>query len=150
MHAGRLEWLFQLAMAMYFLMNLVTFCAVGIALYWYWESLQPVVTWKDPTGPGYRIVAVTPTALEVQWLQLGLLRNCPGRTDIALVGERFATHIDSYPFFIGPPTTFVRRYPLPEGLPLGTYEMRITDVARCNPLFESRQILSVPFTSGPP
>lgn len=40
---------------------------------------------------------------------------------------------------------------LPEGLPAGNYEIRILDVARCNPLFENRQILRIPFelSDGP-
>lgn len=142
--------LFQMALALYFVMNIVTFCVAGIALFWYVQSLEPVVTWDDPGGPGYRIVAVTPTYLEVQWLQLGLARDCPGRTDVALVGERFATHIDSYPFLIGPPMTFIRRYLLPKDLPQGRYEMRVIDSARCNPLFDSRQVLRIPFESVSP
>lgn len=138
--------LFSVALALYFILNAISLLVVAIALYWYVQSLRPVVNWVDPDGPGYRIVAITPECLEVRWVELELGLNCPGQTQIAIIGERFATHIDSYPFVIEPARhTFTSRYRLPPDLPAGQYELRILDIARCNPLFENRQVLRVPF-----
>lgn len=109
------DWLFALALALYFLMNGVSLIVAGVALYWYVEAMQPVVDWIDPDGPGYRLLEVTPARVQVRWIELQLLVDCPGRTEIAVIGERFATHIDAYPFVIERVRrTFVRNYPLPE------------------------------------
>lgn len=147
-HKGRVfyDWLFASALTLYFLMNVVSLGAVGLALIWYVEAQAPVVDWVDAEGPGYRVAAITPQYLEVRWIQLKLRRDCPGQTQVAIIGVRFATHIDSYPFVLEPQRqTFTRRYPLPADLPPGSYELRILDVAQCNPLFENRQVLRVPF-----
>lgn len=140
------DWLFAVALMLYFLMSAISLVIVGIALAWYVEAQAPVVDWVDAEGPGYRVMAVTPQYLEVRWIEMQLRLNCPGQTQVAILGPQYATHVDSYPFVVEPQRqTFTRRYPLPADLPPGPYELRILDIAQCNPLFENRQQLRVPF-----
>lgn len=142
---------FCLAAAIYFLANLVVILIAGVALWWYVESLRPVVDWIDPEGPGYRVLAQTPDYVEVRWIELRLLVDCPGRTEISVIGPNYASAIEAYPFVIDSQRrTFVRRYRLVPPLAPGDYEIRITDLARCSPLFQNRQILRVPFTVSSP
>lgn len=111
---------------------------------WWLQSQQIVVTFDD--NPGYRIIEVTKDHIEVKWINAKLQVSCPGRVEPILWGESASYAIASYPFVVQPyTTTFTRRYPIPEYFPDGDYELRINMVAQCNPLFETRQILRVPF-----
>lgn len=139
-----------LVLAIYFAANTITIALAGLALSWYVQSLQPVVDWEDPNGPGYRVLAVTPSYVEVQWIQLRLAVECPGHTEVTVLGNHLATAIEQYPFVIdNEPRTFVRRYAFPTGIPPGQYQVRVIDIAQCNPLFPHRQILRVPFEIKP-
>lgn len=140
------DWVFILLASLYVLLNGLTIAVAGLVLGWYVQSLRPVVDWIDPDGPGFRVVAVTPEQVSVRWINLRLALSCPGRTEVTIIGVRWASHIESYPFVIDElRQTFERHYPLPHGLPAGAYQLRITDIAACNPLFENRQILRIPF-----
>ena len=69
---------------------------------------------------------------------------------MAVIGARYASHIESYPFVIEHERkTFERTYRIPLDLPAGSYYVRIVDVARRNPLFDARQTLRVPFEISP-
>lgn len=140
------DWISIVIMAVYVLANLVTIGMAGMALVWYAQSSRPVVDWIDPEGPGFRVVAVTPEAVTVRWINLRLALPCPGRTEVAILGHQQASHIEAYPFVIDEMRqTFERRYALLPAMLPGVYQLRITDIAYCNPLFENRQILRVPF-----
>ncbi len=144
--SSQYDWVFIVLASLYVLINALTICIAGLAALWYFQSLRPVVDWVDPDGPGFRVVAVTPETVTVRWLQLRLKLSCPGHTEVAILGQHWASHIESYPFLIDAlPQTFNRYYALPKGLPAGAYQLRVTDIATCNPLFENRQILRVPF-----
>jgi len=146
LHLALSDWLFAAIVLIYFFMNAIAICVAGLALYWYVAAKQPVVDWIDPDGPGYRVLAVEPDAVTVQWIQLRLLRPCPGRTEVAILGAQRVSNIEAYPFLIDEERrTFVRRYKIPPDFPPGQYQLRIVDIARCSPLFESRQVLRVPF-----
>lgn len=142
----RCDWVYIAIMAVYALANCVTIGMAGVAIVWYVQSLRPVVDWIDPDGPGFRVMAVTPAAVTVRWINLRLALPCPGRTEVAILGHQQASHIEAYPFVIDERRqTFERRYALPPAMLPGAYQIRVTDIAYCNPLFENRQILRVPF-----
>ena len=140
------DWCFILSGLIYLLANLATISLAAIACWWYWQAQQPVVEWTDPEGPGFRVVAVTPETVIVRWINLRLAVPCPGRTEVTVLGEGLTAPIEAYPFIIDDmPQTFERRYALPKGIPPGAYVLRILDIATCNPLFEARQVLRIPF-----
>lgn len=135
-----------LAIVIYFIANFFTIVAASVAFVWYFDSLKPVVDWNDPDGPGYRVLEVTPTHVKVRWVELGMLDDCQGRTEISVVGNRIASHIEAYPFIITTERqTFDREYALPANAPPGQYQVWVVDIAPCNPLFYRRQVLLVPF-----
>lgn len=115
---------------------------------WWLQGQQPVVMFDD--NPGYRILDVRRNYIEIKWVNAKLTVSCPGRVEPIIWGEQASYAIESYPFVVQPhTTTFTRRYPIPEYFPTGDYELRINMVAQCNPLFETRQILRVPFRFDP-
>lgn len=135
-----------MAIVVYFIANFFTILAASVAVIWYIDSLRPVVDWNDPDGPGYRVLEVTPTQVKVRWIELRMLDDCSGRTEISVIGNRVASHIEAYPFIITPERlTFDRDYSLPANVQPGKYQVRVVDIARCNPLFYRRQTLLVPF-----
>lgn len=139
------SWLFGVVLAIYFAINIATISVVGLAVVWYVQSMRPVVDWIDPDGPGYRVMEATADHVTVRWIALRLLLDCPGRTEVSIIGE-IPSYIESYPFLIERERrTLERRYVFREPLPPGAYQVRIVDIARCNPLFENRQVLRVPF-----
>jgi hypothetical protein len=124
-------------------------CLVAMTLaLWYAQSRQAVVTFDD--NPGYRILEVTDDYIEVKWINARLVTNCPGFVQPIFIGEYASQALESYPFVVQHNTaTFTRRYHIPKYFPYGDYELRINMVAVCNPLFETRQILRVPFRYDP-
>lgn len=142
---------FVIAAAVYFTANLAMILVASVALAWYVTSLQSVVDWLDPDGPGYRVLAQTPDYVDVRWIELKLLLECQGRTEVSVIGTNYASAIEAYPFLIDAQRkTFVRRYKLVTPLAPGDYEIRIIDLAQCNPLFQNRQVLRVPFAVSAP
>jgi hypothetical protein len=132
----------------YFLYGAFICVVLSVGSVWYGQSLLPVVDFHD--NPGYRIIEITNDYIEIKWIEAALITNCPGRVEPILVGE-FASHaLPSYPFVVQKQRkTFTRRYAIPEYFPYGDYELRINMVSECNPVFEGRQILRVPFRYDP-
>ncbi|HOW75605.1 MAG TPA: hypothetical protein PK959_06695 [Candidatus Competibacteraceae bacterium] len=144
------DWCFLLSGLLYLLANMATISLVMLAGWWYVQAQRPVVEWVDPEGPGFRVVAVTPEFVSVRWINLRLAVPCAGRTEVAILGSGLTAPIEAYPFIIDElPQTFERHYRLPKGIPPGAYVLRILDIAFCNPLFENRQVLRVPFEVTP-
>jgi hypothetical protein len=115
---------------------------------WYIESRQPVVVFDD--NPGYRILEITDQYIEIKWVKARLVTNCPGRVEPIFVGEYASHSLPSYPFIVSSDEkTFSRRYEIPKYFRYADYELRINMIAVCNPLFETRQVLVVPFRYDP-
>jgi hypothetical protein len=138
----------------YGLIEFTIAATIAILVGWYLQSKQPVVDFHD--NPGYRIIAVTEHYIEVKWIEAALITDCPGRVEPIIWGERGSHALESYPFVVQHARkTFTRRYEFPEDgkgnsyLPYGDYELRINMISVCNPLFEGRQILRVPFRYDP-
>lgn len=126
------------------LFELLAFILVVTLATWYAQSKTTVVNFND--DPGYRILAVTHDYIDVKWIEAALQTDCPGRVEPMIVGEYASHSHEPYPFVVQHKrTTFTRRYEIPEYFPEGDYELRINMVAICNPLFETRQVLRVPF-----
>lgn len=115
---------------------------------WYAESKQAVVAFDD--NPGYRILEVTDDYIEIKWVNAKLVTNCPGYVQPIFVGEFASEALEQYPFIVQhEEKTFSRRYEIPNYFPYGDYTLKINMVAICNPLFETRQVLIVPFRYDP-
>jgi hypothetical protein len=115
-----------------------------VLLYWYAQSLQPVIDFIEP--PGYRVLEVGIDYVEVQWQKAALVTDCPGRVEPTILGEAATHFMEPYPFIVERARrTFVRRYSIPHYFPSGFYTLRIKMVSTCNPLFDGIQIIRVPF-----
>lgn len=144
---NKIDLLFLLSCIIYFLSSVLSTCFVALAIFWYIQSNQPILDWIDPDGPGYRVISISKSFVGVKWLQLRRNQDCPGNTQIDIIGENLVTFIQMYPIIVETERmTFIRRYYLPPDLNPGNYQIRITIFVKCNPLFESKQVVKIPFT----
>lgn len=144
----------------FFVIELAIFALTVTLLYWYGQSLQPVVRLLEPPV----VTTVTRDYLEVKW-HAQLVTDCPGHVYPAIVADYATEALPDYPFIVEPtPKKFTRRYPIPDYIqklhdiyhptpdqlppplePPKPLELRIRMVATCNPLWNSYQWLRVPF-----
>lgn len=118
-----------------------------LLLYWYAQSLQAMLTLFEPPV----VLAVTEEAVEVRWHVRANL-DCPSRVYPQIIGPDFSEPLLDYPPLVDQTErTFIRRYPLPEQAKNvhGAYQLVMDIRAQCNLLFESRQVVTVPFEVVP-
>lgn len=133
----------------YSVFEIAIFALVVILITWWAEGQEEVLQFSKP--PGYQIKAITNNGLDVQWQKVKLVNDCHGSVYPAFVGEYGAESLASYPLIAeAHETTFTRRYVFPSYFPPGAYELRLSLVAYCNPVFPARQIIRVPFRLGRP
>jgi hypothetical protein len=111
---------------------------------WFVQSKEDIVVFSE--NPGYRIIEITEKYIDVKWMGARTLTKCSGTVYPTIVGVT-ATHvIPHYNFIVtNEEKTFTRRYEIPEYFQYGDYELILTLVARCNPLFENVQVIKVAF-----
>ena len=131
----------------YSVFEIAIFALVVILIMWWAEGQEEVLQFSKP--PGYQIKAITNNGLDVQWQRVRLVQDCPGVVTPAFLGEHGTETLASYPFIVeAKEATFTRRYTFPAYFPPGSYELRLSFTAQCNPLFPTRQVLRVPFRIG--
>lgn len=131
--------------------ELTIFLLVVTIVSWYVQSIRPIVEFITPP----QVILETNEYFDIQW-HTRLLLDCP-TTGYPIIYTNFASeHLPSY----GPlystkeERKFTRRYYIPGYIAqlnnihktiAHTMELRLTLHAKCNPLWDNRQLIVVPF-----
>lgn len=129
-----------------YLLSLLLSTGVILNAYWYAQSWLPIVDLTEaPQVVGYE----SGVYLDVHWI--AKRRNlCPSWNQPSIISQQqggFAEPLYKVPMLqYHDLTDFTRRYYITLHLASGRYIFRHELVSQCNPIFENRQLIDIPFS----
>jgi len=128
-----------------YLLFLLLSAGVCISSYWYSESWRPIVDLPIPPHvSGYE----SGVYIDVHWIARRL-NLCPAFNQPSIISQQqggFAEPLYKVPMLqYHDVTDFTRRYYITLHLAAGRYIFRHELHSQCNPLFENKQLIDIPF-----